>query len=202
MHKLRSTKTRDDPVQTVKIIEVKLVNQVGDVRANEGKRSGITDASNGETQPVWCVLIKEIYMTTLGKLVMRVGLLSLLSVLPLAAQVDNGVDFTTVFPFYAGSTKLPAGSYKVTQSDLNTKILLIKSSDGSNSVFVDCTPTESVEPHEKSDVTFHKYGDTDYLDRVSIGGETEGLMLEPSNTEMKAAANANVAHRSVVPNGQ
>jgi hypothetical protein len=202
MQKLWSTKTRDDPVPTAKIIEVKRVIQMGDVLAHEGERSGIIDASNGKTQPVWCVFIKEIYMTTLGKLVMRVGLLSLLSALPLAAQVDNGVDFTTVFPFYAGSTKLPAGSYKVTQPDLNTKILLIKSSDGSHSVFVDCTPTESVEPHGKSDVTFHKYGDTDYLDRVSIGGETEGVMLEPSNTEMKAAANASLAHRSVVSNRQ
>jgi hypothetical protein len=60
---------------------------------------------------VLCVFHQgEIHMTTLGKFVVRVGLLSLLSVLPLAAQVDDGVGFTTAFPFYAGSTKLPAGS--------------------------------------------------------------------------------------------
>jgi hypothetical protein len=49
-------------------------------------------------------------MTKLGKLVVRIGLLSLLSALPLAAQVGDGVDFTTAFAFYAGGTKLPAGS--------------------------------------------------------------------------------------------
>jgi hypothetical protein len=47
------------------------------------------------------------------------GLLSLLSVLPLAAQIDNGVNFTTSFPFYAGNARMPAGSYKITQSDMD-----------------------------------------------------------------------------------
>ncbi len=40
-------------------------------------------------------------MKNVSKLVVRMGLLSLLSVMPLAAQIDNGVNFTTSFPFYA-----------------------------------------------------------------------------------------------------
>ncbi len=44
-------------------------------------------------------------MNSAGKLVVKMGLPSLLSVMPLAAQIDNGVDFTTSFPFYAGDTK-------------------------------------------------------------------------------------------------
>jgi hypothetical protein len=109
MHEVRPTKKRDDPVQTGKIIEVQLVSQVGDVPAPEGKRSGIPDASDEETKRVCrCVFVKErdISMHKLGELVVKKGLLSLLSVLSLAAQVDNGADFTTAFPFYAGSTKL------------------------------------------------------------------------------------------------
>jgi len=51
-------------------------------------------------------------MNSAGKLVLKMGLLSLLSVMPLAAQIDNGVDFTTSFPFYAGDTKLPAATTK------------------------------------------------------------------------------------------
>jgi hypothetical protein len=60
-------------------------------------------------------------MKNLSKLVVGMGLLSLLSVMPLAAQIDNGVDFTTSFPFYAGNAKMPAGSYKITQSDNGCK---------------------------------------------------------------------------------
>jgi hypothetical protein len=48
-------------------------------------------------------LIMENIMNSVGKLVVRIGFLSLLSVLPLAAQIDTGVDFTTSFPFYAGN---------------------------------------------------------------------------------------------------
>ena len=47
-------------------------------------------------------------MNSLGKLVVRMGLLSLLCVIPLAAQIENGVDFKTTFPFYAGNARMPA----------------------------------------------------------------------------------------------
>jgi hypothetical protein len=141
-------------------------------------------------------------MTTLGKFVVRVGLLSLLSVLPLAAQVDNGVGFTTAFPFYAGSTKLPAGSYKITQPDMNPAALEIESTDGKTAAFVRFMPTETLEPHGKSAVTFHRYGDAEYLDRVWLAGETDGVRLVPTNAEAKAATNANVADGSAVSGGQ
>ena len=141
-------------------------------------------------------------MNRLGKLVTKVGVLSMLSVLPLAAQVENGVEFTTAFPFYAGGTKLPAGSYKITQPDMNARQLLITSYDGKPSVFVNFIPTESIEPSGKSDVSFHRYGTTDYLDRVSIAGETDGIMIDPTKAEVKAAANANAADASTVSSGQ
>ena len=48
-------------------------------------------------------------MNNFGKFLIKMGLLSLLSVMPLAGQIDNGVDFTAPFPFYAGDVKLPAG---------------------------------------------------------------------------------------------
>ena len=65
-------------------------------------------------------------MNNVGKVFIKMGLLSLLSVMPLAAQIDNGVDFTASFPFYAGNAKLPAGNYKVVQPDDNADILQIE----------------------------------------------------------------------------
>jgi len=136
-------------------------------------------------------------MKNVSKLVVKMGLLSLLSVMPLAAQITNGVDFTTSFPFYAGNAKMPAGSYKITQSDMDANILQIQSNDGVHSAFVDIIPTHSAQPHPHSDVTFHKYGDAEYLSRIWVEGQEYGMKVDPTKAETKAAANANVVEHSL-----
>jgi hypothetical protein len=136
-------------------------------------------------------------MKNVSKLVVRMGLLSLLSVMPLAAQIDNGVDFTTSFPFYAGNAKMPAGSYKITHSDMDENILQIQSNDGAHSAVVEFIPTHSAQPHPHSDITFHKYGDTEYLNRIWVEGQKYGMKVDPTKAEMKAAANANAVEHSL-----
>jgi hypothetical protein len=137
-------------------------------------------------------------MNSFGKVAIKMGLLSLLSVMPLAAQIDNGVNFTTSFPFYAGETKMPPGTYKITQSDSSENMLLVQSMDGKSSGFVEFLPTHSPHRHPQSDVTFHKYGDTEYLNRIWVEGQKYGMKLEPTKAEMQAAANANVVEHSLV----
>jgi hypothetical protein len=125
------------------------------------------------------------------------GLLSLLSVMPLAAQIANGVDFTTSFPFYAGNAKMPANSYKITQPDMDESILQIQSNNGLHSALVEFIPTHSAQPHPHSDVTFHKYEGTEYLNRVWVEGQEYGRKVDPTKAETKAAANANVVEHSL-----
>jgi predicted aspartyl protease len=141
-------------------------------------------------------------MNSFGKLVVKMGLVSLLSVMPLAAQIDNGVDFTTSFPFYAGNAKMPAGSYKISQTDIDSSVLQIQSSDGAHSALVEFIPTHAEQPHSQSDVTFHKYGDTDYLNRIWVNGQRYGMKVDPTKAETKAAANANVVEHSIVTNNR
>ncbi len=141
-------------------------------------------------------------MNSFSKLIVSMGLMSLLSVMPLAAQIENGVDFTTSFPFYAGNAKMPAGSYKITQSDIDSSVLQIQSNDGTYSAFVDFVPTHAEQPHPQSDVTFDKYGDTDYLNRIWMNGQRYGMKVEPTKAETKAATNANVVEHSVVANNR
>jgi hypothetical protein len=136
-------------------------------------------------------------MKNVSKLVVGMGLLSLLSVMPLTAQIENGVDFKTSFPFYAGNAKMPAGSYKITQSDMDESILQIQSNDGTHSALVEFIPTHSVQPHPNSDVTFHKYGDTEYLNRVWVEGQEYGMKVDPTKAETKAAANTSVVEHSL-----
>jgi hypothetical protein len=140
-------------------------------------------------------------MKNFGKIVVKIGLLSLLSAAPLLAQIDNGVDFTTSFPFYAGNTRMPAGSYKITQSDMDGgNIMLVESNDGVHSAFLNFIPTHSEQPHTQSDITFHKYGNTEYLNRVWVDGQRYGLKVDPTKAEMKAAASTNVVEHSVAAN--
>jgi hypothetical protein len=137
-------------------------------------------------------------MNSFGKLIVSMGLVSLMSAVPLAAQIENGLDFTTSFPFYAGNAKMPAGSYNIKPSDIDPSVLQIRSNDGTHSAFVDFVPTHAEQPHPQSDVTFHKYGDTDYLNRIWVNGQKYGMKVEPTKAETKAATSANVVEHSVV----
>jgi hypothetical protein len=137
-------------------------------------------------------------MNNFGKLVVKMGLLSLLSVMPLAAQIDNGVAFTAPFPFYAGNVELPAGSYKLTQLNINAQALLLRNSAGTDGVFLYFTPTRSVDPYRESDVRFDKIGDTGYLRALSVAGETDGIEFGRSKAEKKAAATATIAENTTV----
>jgi hypothetical protein len=142
-------------------------------------------------------------MNSVGKLIVTIGFLSVLSAMPLAAQIDgNTVDFATSFPFYAGDTKLPAGQYKVTQPDPNADVLLVESIHGAHSAFVNFVPTQSAQTHRQSDVTFQKYGDTGYLNQVWIEGQNYGIEANSSKVETKAEAAANAVQHSTVASGQ
>jgi hypothetical protein len=118
--------------------------------------------------------------------------------LPVIAQIDNGIDFTTSFPFYAGNAKMPAGSYKITQTDVDANELLIQSADGKYSAFVEFIATRSPQPHTHSDVTFQKYGSVDYLDRIWVEGQRYGMKVDPTKAEKKAAATAGPVEHSIV----
>jgi hypothetical protein len=129
-------------------------------------------------------------MHKFGKIVMTMGMLSSLSVMPLAAQIASStvsrVVFTAPFPFYAGTVKLPAGSYIITEPNHNTNLVLIRNSAGTKGEFIRFIPTSSFDPRKESDVTFQKYGDTGYLQELSIEGETDGIEFPRTKAEAKA----------------
>jgi hypothetical protein len=145
----------------------------------------------------------KIFMNNLGKLITKVGLISLFSVLPLAAQVGNGVKFTAPFPFYVGDAKLPSGSYSLTQpDDLNFQVAIIRSTDGSHDATVIVNPTATPETSTQSTVIFQKYGGNLYFNRVIVEGYDTGMVAVRTKAEKKAAEMASaVEERSVVAYG-
>jgi hypothetical protein len=141
-------------------------------------------------------------MKNLLKVAGASGLLFLLFAIPGTAQITNAVNFTTTFPFYAGNTKMPAGSYKITPSNMNDTTLLIENSTGSHSAFIEYVPTQSESGHKATDVSFKKYGTTEFLDRIWVGGQQFGMQIEPTKVEQKLAASAQAQAHSVSGNGK
>ncbi len=141
-------------------------------------------------------------MKKMLKLVGTSSLLCLLFAIPATAQITVGLTFTTTFPFYAGNTKLPAGTYKITPSQYSTDILQIDSSVGNHSAFIEYTPSQTGASHKATDVSFKKYGTTDFLDTIWVQGQQFGMVVEPTKVEKKLAEGGAPQGHSVPAKGQ
>ena len=125
-------------------------------------------------------------MKALPKLTVLMSMVFLLSAIPTMAQIDNSVTFEVPFAFYAGNAKMPAGSYTVTQPDDNAELLLIESADGSHSVFVEYVADGSGTRPSKTEITFNKYANADFLSRISVEGQNS-MQILASKAERNAA---------------
>ena len=142
-------------------------------------------------------------MKTPMKLIVPMSMLFLFAAIPSMAQIDTRVVFQAPFAFYAGNAKLPAGSYTVTQRDDNPELLLIEDANGSHSAFVEYEPSPSDTPASKTEVTFNKYGTTDFLNRISLKGQTDGIQILRSKAEKNAAKAASIeTHSLTATNGR
>ena len=127
-------------------------------------------------------------MKNLLKMLGASGLLCLLLAVPGVAQLANGMDFSTDFAFWVGTTKMPAGSYKITQPDQMQGMMRVSDAAGKHSAMVEFTPMQAETAHATSDVTFRRYGKDEYLNSVLVGGQKYGMKIEPSKAEQKIAA--------------
>src|SRR2546430_10891577 len=109
-------------------------------------------------------------MNTVKKLIVLMGLLSVLCAIPTMAQIANKVTFDAPSAFYAGNAKMPAGSYTVTQQDADDRLLLIEDGSGSHSAFVEYVVAQTDTPRPETDVTFNKYGNVEFLSAIWIQG--------------------------------
>ncbi len=136
-------------------------------------------------------------MNTLKKLIVPLGLLSVLCAIPSMAQIANSVKFDAPSAFYAGNAKMPAGSYTVTQPDADTNLLLIEDANSSHSAFVEYEVASSNTPHAQSDVTFNKYGNVEFLSVIWVQGRKSEMQILPSKAEQNAAKAAAAERHSL-----
>jgi hypothetical protein len=126
-------------------------------------------------------------MNTVKKQIVLMGLLSVLCAIPTMAQIPNKVTFETPSAFYAGNAKMPAGSYTVTQPNLDDDLLLTEDASGSHSAFVEYVVASSDTPHAQTHVTFNKYADVDFLSTIGIQGRNSEMQILPLKAEQNAA---------------
>src|SRR5258708_11703746 len=107
-------------------------------------------------------------MNILKKLIVPMGLLSVLCAIPSMAQITNRVTFDAPSAFYAGNAKMPAGSYSASQPNADDKLLLIEDTSGSHSAFVESEVVTSNTPHAPTDVTLNKYGNVHFLSALWV----------------------------------
>jgi hypothetical protein len=141
-------------------------------------------------------------MRNLLKLAGASVLLYLAFAIPAPAQINNTVNFTTPFPFYAGNTKLPAGSYKVSPAGFDNTVLMIESVPAAHSAFIEYTPTQADAGHKTTDVGFKKYGTTEVLNTVWVGGQQFGMQMEVTKFEQSLAKSGAPTTHSVAAKGQ
>jgi len=126
-------------------------------------------------------------MNILKKLIVPMGLLSVLCAIPSMAQITNRVTFDAPSAFYAGNAKMPAGSYTVSQPDADSNLLLIEDDKGSHGAFVEYEVASSDTPHAQSDVTFNKYGNVEFLSAIWVQGRKSEMQILPSKFEQNTA---------------
>lgn len=110
-----------------------------------------------------------------------------LPAIPLCAQIPNGLDFKTSFPFYVGNQYMPSGSYKVTEPFTDSSVLLVQDVDRNYSAFIGYIPTETFAPVKQGEAAFRKYGDTAFLASFTVSGETLGMEFLPDKRETQTA---------------
>jgi len=140
-------------------------------------------------------------MKTFQKFTVLVSMLCLLSAIPAMAQINNMLTFQAPFAFYAGNAKLPAGSYTVTQPDDNADLLMIESADGVHSVFVEYVADGSDTGSARTEVTFNKYANAEFLGRISVQGQNSMQVLA-SKVEQNAAKTAAAEKHSLSARSQ
>src|ERR1700740_957305 len=124
-------------------------------------------------------------MTRTSKILSLVATMCALPAGLLHAQSPEVAQFKTSFPFYVSNHTMPAGSYTVSKPNINSELLLIRDANGSHALLVQYNPTESTEPVAQGLVTFHQYGDTDYLSDLTLTGEEEGMKIPESIVETR-----------------
>jgi hypothetical protein len=114
----------------------------------------------------------------------------------LRALAQTTFNFQMSSSFYAGSAKLPAGTYTLRQSDEDANTFTLRNAPGTHTVILEGRQSSKASKG-KPEVLFNRYGTTDYLEGVETStGNSIDIMPGPAE---KLAAKKGTAQPHTVP---
>ena len=128
-------------------------------------------------------------MKKMGVLVCLTGMMMLIGGLRASAQ--TAFNFHMSSSFYAGSAKLPAGTYTLRQSDEDAGMFTLRNSAGTHTVVLEARQSSKASKG-KPEILFNRYGTTDYLEGVEtstgssidiMGGAAEKLAAKKGSPQ-------------------
>ncbi|MBI4470552.1 MAG: hypothetical protein HY650_14650 [Acidobacteria bacterium] len=119
-------------------------------------------------------------LATLGMLIMLVTLLA-------RGQSAPRIEVSIPFGFTAGSTKLPAGDYRLIFNQPADGALAVQNVRTKDRALVFPVATETHIRQEKARLVFNRYGEKFFLSQVFTPGQTRGVALLRSEEETQLA---------------
>ncbi len=126
-------------------------------------------------------------MKTMKTISIATCLFALLSVTAFAQ--NNGLRADVPFTFHAGDSILTAGVYSVNVDTLARRID-IRSTTGLTGTYLTAMLAYAPKAPEQAMLTFHRYGDTYFLKRVSAAGRADAFELPSTSAEREMARNS------------
>lgn len=96
------------------------------------------------------------------------------------------------FDFIVNGTTLPAGEYTVQSLSNDGKTLFIRSKDLKDQTLVMSISCQSLNPSDKTKLVFHRYGNSYFLSRIWVAGNSSGHELLKSRGEIEMARDYNL----------
>jgi len=131
-----------------------------------------------------------------------VSMFALLGVLAAFGFWPHRLSVEIPFDYYAGSVAMPAGTYLIEGHTENRAILLVRNRRGSAHAIVATRP-EGIVAGDRSELLFHRYGNTYFLARITDGtsGAVRRLPVSDKEKEMAAVTAAKPELYALVVNG-
>jgi hypothetical protein len=127
-------------------------------------------------------------MKTIVLSLMFASLTTLIGATAASAQMTERMQFKTTFPFTAGNTTYPAGTFSVKPAD-DADNTVLEISNGTTTTLLVVQP-EELHPNQKvkDEVVFRKYGDRYVLSDIWDASSGTGARAEMSAAERRHAA--------------
>ena len=112
-------------------------------------------------------------------------LLAMMIAVPALAQMPGTTMRASIpFDFIVMGKTLPAGNYEIKRISDSPEGLIIRNvNEKRDHAMFETEPVESRKIPNRSEIVFHRYGDTYFLSEVVTGGEEIGQELAPTRAE-------------------